>query len=75
MGRGTHEVRLVGHEKAMKFQIIREIKIKGQKIQRKIFAEWDQAQIEEELERQLPGGANALRKIVAKFKKKTISIP
>jgi len=58
----------------MIFQIIREIKVSGEN-KRKVYAEWRQDQIERELEKKLPGAADALKQVVEEFKKLSISIP
>jgi hypothetical protein len=55
----------------MKFAIFREIK-KGK---RKFLMEWNQSEIAAELEKELPGAAKALDKIIAKFKKGSLRIP
>ena len=55
----------------MKFAIFREV----EKGSRKFLVEWDQDKITAELERELPGAAEAFNKVVELFKKESIRIP
>ena len=55
----------------MKFVIFREV----EKGKRKFFVEWNQDKITVELEKQLPGAAEAFNKVVELFKKESIKIP
>jgi hypothetical protein len=58
----------------MKFAIFREIEESGKK-RRKFLIEWDKTQIADALEKELPGGRDALDRVIEQFKKKSVRIP